>query len=58
MKNYSHRFRIFITGAAEFLGSQLYERLLNVGYYFISLDNFSTDTKDSKPICWIIHTSN
>ena len=39
MRNYSHRPRILITGGAGFLGSHLFERLLNEGHDVICLDN-------------------
>ncbi len=47
MKNYSHRFRILITGGGGFLGSHLCERLLDDGHGIICLDNLFTDTKDN-----------
>lgn len=34
--------RIFVTGAAEFIGSNLVDRLLKAGHHVVGFDNFST----------------
>ena len=39
--------KILVTGGAGFLGSHLCERLLNLGYRVICLDNFLTGSKDN-----------
>jgi UDP-glucose 4-epimerase len=41
--------KIFITGVAGFLGSHLAERMLNLGYQVIGVDNLEGGTKDNLP---------
>lgn len=38
--------RIVITGCAGFIGSNLVDRLLDLGYYVVGIDNFSTGKKE------------
>ena len=44
---YPLRKRILVTGGAGFLGSHLCERLLNMGYDVLCVDNYFTGTKDN-----------
>lgn len=38
--------KIFVTGAAGFIGSNLVDRLLSIGHYVVGYDNFSTGRKE------------
>ena len=40
--------RVFVTGAAGFIGSNLVDRLLALGKCVVGWDNFSTGRRDSR----------
>lgn len=44
-----HMQKVFITGVAGFLGSHLAERMLNLGYKVVGVDNLEGGTKDNLP---------
>jgi UDP-glucuronate decarboxylase len=43
----TNRKRVLVTGGSGFLGSHLCERLLNIGYEVLCVDNFYSGTKDN-----------
>lgn len=47
MKNYNEKKKVVVTGGAGFLGSHLCERLLDIGYEVICVDNYFTGSKQN-----------
>jgi len=50
--------RVLVTGGAGFLGSHLYERLVEVGDEVLCVDNFFPGSRANSRIYWIILISN